>query len=231
MISFAPLYPVLYHWLKPMFPSCLWCGNEESKALALTFDDGPSWEYTPQLLEVLGKYQVTASFFCLGVCVERYPEIAQQIIAQGHFIGLHGYQHQSFTSLSKEAIKESLAKTQETISQISSLTREQLIYVRPPNGLFTPEILSQLQADNYRVVMWSVVSEDWRSPGIEIVKKRIFSQIHNGSIIVLHDGYYGGKEVAQISADLIPRLLDQGYYFLTVEQMWQDKFFSENNLP
>jgi peptidoglycan/xylan/chitin deacetylase (PgdA/CDA1 family) len=71
--------------------------------------------------------------------------------------------------------------------------------------------------------MWSVVPEDWVSPGVEVVVKRVLTQVQNGSLIVLHDGYHGGQDVTQIAARLIPQLLLRGYKFVNINQLWQLK--------
>ena len=99
-MQFAPLYPVLHRILHPLFPGCLWVGNSTDRTVALTFDDGPHPEYTPQLLQVLDRHEVPVSFFWLGVCVARSPALARAIFERGHWIGLHGYTHRSFPLLS-----------------------------------------------------------------------------------------------------------------------------------
>ncbi len=218
-MQFAPLYPILYPILKRTFPNCLWSGSPQRKAIALTFDDGPHPKYTPQLLEVLNRYHITASFFWLGACVKAAPTVAREVYQRGHWIGLHGYHHRSFPLLKPEALKESLEKTQETISQACQLEPKHLRDVRPPNGLFTPQTLKLLHQWQYRPVMWSVVPEDWVSPGVEVVVRRVIQQVQNGSLIVLHDGYHGGEDVAQTTDRLIPQLLQQGYKFVTIEEL------------
>ncbi|MGF1478840.1 MAG: polysaccharide deacetylase family protein [Cyanophyceae cyanobacterium] len=220
-MQFAPLYPVLYRILKPAFPLCLWSGAEDRRAVALTFDDGPHPQYTPALLEVLNHYQVRGTFFLLGDRVRRYPDLARKIAQQGHWIGLHGYTHQAFPFLSQAALSQSLLATQAAIAQACHIPPRQVCDVRPPNGLFTPQILRQLRAEGYRIVMWSVVPEDWVRPGIAAVQRRVLSQLHNGALIVLHDGSCGGQDVVQTCAALIPQLLARHYRLVTVAQMWQ----------
>ncbi len=221
-MQFYPLYPLLYPILKSSFPKCLWRGNPNSKAIALTFDDGPHPQYTPKLLKVLDHYQIKASFFCLGVCVERNPHIAQQAYSHGHWIGLHGYYHHNFPLLSPTELKQSLEKTQTAIHNACNLQPEKVRDIRPPNGLFTPQILQLFHQWNYRPVMWSVVPEDWVRPGIPKVVCRVMKNIENGSLIVLHDGAYGGQDVAEIAEIIIPKLLHQGYYFVTIDTLWQE---------
>lgn len=216
-MQFASFYPLLYQILKPAFPNCLWSGATDKKAIALTFDDGPHRDYTPPLLAVLERYQVRASFFWLGSCVERNRDLAREVKERGHWIGLHGYDHRSFPLLTPVELKESLVRTQNAIAEACQLNPEQVRDVRPPNGLFTPKILTLLHQWNYRPVMWSVVPEDWVSPGISLVNQRILQQVTNGSLIVLHDGYCGGRDVAKITDYLIPQLQQQGYYFVTLD--------------
>ncbi len=227
MMQFAPLYPVIYKILQPSFPKCLWSGNSDTKAIALTFDDGPHPQHTLQLLEVLDQYQVTASFFWLGVCVERSPAIAREIWQRGHWIGLHGYDHRSFPGLSPEELQQTLQQTQLAIAQACDLDADyvynQIRDVRPPNGFFTPQTLAYLEQWNYRPVMWSVVPEDWVRPGVSVAAQRVLRQTQNGSLIVLHDGYCGGEDVAATAAQVIPALLEQGYHFVTVDQLWQQR--------
>jgi peptidoglycan/xylan/chitin deacetylase (PgdA/CDA1 family) len=224
-VQLAPVFPLLYKVLKPAFPKCLWSGRSDNQAIALTFDDGPHAVHTPPLLEVLDYYQVQASFFWLGICVQRFPQTALKIWQQGYWIGLHGYDHRSFPQLSTPALQQTLVTTQQAIAQSCQIDLAEVQHrirdVRPPNGLFTPRTLSDLERWNYRPVMWSVVPEDWVRPGVEVAVARILKQVQNGSIIVLHDGYNGGEDVAAIAAQLIPILLQQGYQFVTINELWQ----------
>ncbi|MBS9390394.1 MAG: polysaccharide deacetylase family protein [Dolichospermum sp. WA123] len=218
-MEFAPLFPLVYRLLQPTFPHCLWCGNSNGKTIALTFDDGPHPQYTPQVLSVLKRYNITASFFWLGNCVNRFPDIAKTVSEQGHWIGLHGYEHDYFPLLSPTQLKQSLEKTQIAIYNACNLSPEKVRDVRPPNGFFTPQTLHLFQQWNYRPVMWSVVPEDWVHPGVNVVVNRVIKQVKNGSLIVLHDGYFGGKDVAETINILIPRLLQEGYEFVTVDSL------------
>ncbi|AFY30912.1 polysaccharide deacetylase family protein [Calothrix sp. PCC 7507] len=219
-MQLAPLFPIIYKILQPTFPQCLWRGDSNDKAIALTFDDGPHPQYTRQVLTVLERYQIQASFFWLGACVQRSPTIAKEICDRGHWIGLHGYDHRSFPMLSPIELKESLEKTQTAIYHACNLAPNKVRDVRPPNGLFTPKTLELFQQWNYRPVMWSVVPEDWARPGVTTVTKRVLQQVQNGSLIVLHDGAFGGQDVAATIQILIPQLIQKGYQFVTVDTLW-----------
>lgn len=120
---------------------------------------------------------------------------------------------------SAQELQESLTKTQTAIYRACNLEPHQVRDVRPPNGLFTPYTLKLFQKWNYRPVMWSVVPEDWLRPGINIVAHRVMKQVKGGSLIVLHDGYVGGEDVAMTLKILLPQLLEQGYKFVTVDSL------------
>lgn len=229
-MQLAPFYPLVYKVLKPAFPNCLWAGSLAQPTVALTFDDGPHPQYTPQLLEVLDHYGIVASFFWLGVCVNRAPDVAKAVYQRGHWLGLHGYDHRMFPRLTPGELKQSLRKTQDAIANACQLdlsyVQTNVRDVRPPNGIFTPQTLKYLQQWNYRPVMWSVVPEDWVRPGVSVVVERVLRQVRNGSTIVLHDGACGGQDVAQTAALAIEKLLRQGLKFVTVEQLWQQTRYS-----
>jgi peptidoglycan/xylan/chitin deacetylase (PgdA/CDA1 family) len=220
-MQLAPLFPVIHSILKSAFSGCLWTGNIHRREIALTFDDGPHQQFTPQLLKVLDQYKIQASFFVLGCCVDRHPEVAREICDRKHWIGIHGYQHISFPKLKPQELKQSLEDTQKAIAKASNLNPNSIRDVRPPNGIFTPQTLKLFKQWEYRPVMWSVVPEDWVRPGVATVVDRVVEQTGNGSIIVLHDGYCGGEDVAASAAKIIPLLLDKGYNFVTVDRLWQ----------
>ncbi|MDY7013644.1 MAG: polysaccharide deacetylase family protein [Cyanobacteriota bacterium] len=221
-MQFAPTYPLIYRLLSPTFPTCLWSGSRDRAEIALTFDDGPHPKYTPQLLDVLDRYGVQASFFWLGACVARSPDVARAVYQQGHWLGLHGYDHRSFPRLSPGELQLSLRRTQDAIARSCPLAPDSIRDVRPPNGLFLPKTLKLLHQWNYRPVMWTVVPEDWVRPGVERVVRRVLAQVGNGAIVVLHDGACGGVDVAHTTAALLPLLLERGYHFVTIDRFWSD---------
>ncbi len=223
-----PLYPPLHWGLKHLFPQCLWeltdpslpeqTDRDHSPKILLSFDDGPHPDYTPALLDCLKRWKIQANFFLLGEQVERWPQIVRAIMDQGHHIGLHGYRHISFPQLSSIDLQKSLRRTQQAITDASGSHQDPAAIrdVRPPNGLFFPQTLDHLCRWGYRPVMWSVVPEDWVLPPISVVIQRILDQIYPGAIVVLHDGPFGGSQVVATVDQLLPRLLDQGFEFMTL---------------
>jgi peptidoglycan/xylan/chitin deacetylase (PgdA/CDA1 family) len=242
-MQLAPLYPLLYRALKPAFPTCLWSGPTIGPSIrptlgpaaglhpsanlrpqvALTFDDGPHPRHTLELLEVLAQYAIRASFFWLGIGVERFPAVAQAVVAQGHWIGLHGYDHKMFPQMSASELQGQLARTRSAISQTCQIPVTRLIDVRPPNGVATPQTIRRLTSWGYRSVMWSVVPEDWLRPGVAVASGRILRQAQPGSLIVLHDGAAGGEDVAATAALVIPQLLARDWQYVTVDDFWKQR--------
>ncbi|WP_309494293.1 polysaccharide deacetylase family protein [Phormidium yuhuli] len=224
---FAPLYPHLYRVLAPMFPDCLWSAEPEQPLVCLSFDDGPHPQYTPQLLEVLEHLGVTANFFWLGAAVRRYPDVAREVFRRGHWLGLHGDTHRAFPQMRPEALQASLSATQAAIANACDRpldwVQTHVRDVRPPNGLFTPKTLQLLHSWQYRPVMWSVVPEDWRCPGVQRVCDRIMKQVEPGSLIVLHDGSYGGQDVAQTTLTIVEQLQTKSYQFVNIQELWHLK--------
>jgi peptidoglycan/xylan/chitin deacetylase (PgdA/CDA1 family) len=184
--------------------------------VALTYDDGVHPQFTPPLLEVLAAEGVVGNFFLLGQQVAAHPQLVRQVWHQGHWLGLHGYQHRSFPRLGAAELRSQLIQTQGLLAQATGEPSEAFRALRPPNGIVTPQVMTRLRDWGYRVVMWSVVSEDWRSPGVDTVVHRTLEQVHPGAIIVLHDGALGGQDAAAITAKLIPQLRDRGYSFVSL---------------
>ena len=155
-----------------------------------------------------------ATFFVLGERVQRWPHLARQIRQQGHRIGLHGWQHRSFTQLAPDELQQSLKRSQTTLVAACGGIPDDYRAVRPPNGLFWPQTLADLRRWGFCPVMWSVVPEDWLIPPVSVVVERVLAQVRPGSLIVLHDGVEGGSQVAEVTRQLIPALQERGFEFV-----------------
>ena len=141
--------PFFYRWLSPKYLVCdLPC---KEKIIYLTFDDGPIPEATPAILTILKQYQATASFFVVGDNVRRYPDIFQQVIADGHAIGNHTFHHLDGWKTSPGAYLEDVTRCRDLFT-----TR----LFRPPHGRFTPTQYFLLKND-FRFILWSVLSCDF----------------------------------------------------------------------
>lgn len=207
-------YPWVHQGLKRIFPGCLW--ELGSPHIALTFDDGPHPEYTPKLLDTLQEFGIQANFFVLGEQAQRWPHLIARMAAEGHHIGLHGWQHRSFPTLDPQALRASLRRTQEVLAAATGGIPDTFRQVRPPNGLVTPCTLHHLKQGGFQTVMWTVVPEDWLDLPVSVIVERVMTQIRPGALIVLHDGVFGGSQVSDVIRQLAPLLQAQPWPLITL---------------
>jgi peptidoglycan/xylan/chitin deacetylase (PgdA/CDA1 family) len=153
------------------------------KEIAFTFDDGPNPKYTNELLDLLKKHQIKASFFVVGEEAEKYPDIIFRMHKEGHLIGIHNYVHRSNWLMTPWRVKRDLEKSANIIEGITGTKPK---YYRPPWGMLN--IFDYFTHKDYMIILWSLMVGDWRSKGGS--KKReegILNGVKPGDIILLHD--------------------------------------------
>ncbi|RKR14496.1 peptidoglycan/xylan/chitin deacetylase (PgdA/CDA1 family) [Maribacter vaceletii] len=157
---------------------------EENK-VAITFDDGPHPEFTPQVLELLEKYNAKATFFCIGKEIKEHQAIVSTILEKGHTIGNHTYSHtRNFGFLSTEKVKQELEQTNALVKAI--FNKSMRLY-RPAFGVTNPRIKQAVQDTNLTSIGWSVRSLDTTKRSKNMVVRRITKNLKKGDIILLHD--------------------------------------------
>lgn len=187
--------------------------QEEKKKVALTFDDGPHPQYTPEMLDVLQTCNVKATFFLLGQEVERYPEIVKQIQEGGHLIGNHSYKHEQLSKLTMEQACAQVSRTNELICDITGTYPS---YVRPPFGDWHEKLDCQV---NMVEVLWDVDTLDWSSQNHADIVNKVLKNVQENDIILMHDGYETSVTAAK---EIIETLQKQGYEFVTVDEILFD---------
>lgn len=188
-------------------------GMDDSKKIALTFDDGPHPYYTEQLLDGLKERDVKATFFVLGKHVEEYPELVQRMSDEGHLIGNHTYSHIQLNQANSEDFKEELVKTNKLIE---NLTGQEVQYVRPPYGTWNKKFEKEL---NMFPVLWNIDPLDWSSSNVSGIVQKVKAKAKENAIILMHDEY---KTTVTASLQIIDELKEQGYEFVTVEELLFD---------
>lgn len=188
--------PFFIRWL--YHDSLTWNVKEAVNQVYLTFDDGPTPELTIPILEILKRFRVKATFFLVGENVERYPELFQRIMAEGHSVGSHTYNHLN-------ALNVEEADYLENVEHAARLIPSHLF--RPPHGKIKPSIIKKLK-DKYQIVMWTILSGDF-DPNVNPQKcfENATKKTNSGDIIVFHDNVKARTNVLEA----LPRTLD---YFL-----------------
>ncbi|MCY0892228.1 MAG: polysaccharide deacetylase family protein [Acidibacillus sp.] len=208
--DYVQLYPHVFSYQGP-----------PNKRIALTFDDGPDQRYTPQILSILRKKGVHATFFVLGKNVKRYPNITRQITKEGHILGNHSYNHPSLTRVNHDQL---LWEVKATEREITQLTGKRTRFVRPPYGNLDPTVLMSLGKMGYHVVNWSVDSNDWRSLTKAQVLANIIPHVRPGSIILQHCASGGPQENLSGTVAALPSIIDtlrqKGYQFVTIQELF-----------
>ncbi len=167
------------------FTIALCSGNTNEKVIAITFDDGPNSEFTPQILSTLKEYKVSAAFFVIGKNIKGNETILKQIDSEGHIIGNHSFSHSFFIDFkSNKGFKDELNNT---ANEIYRIIKKRPTLFRPPYGVTTPNLVKATKQLNYHFVGWNIRSLDTTNDNEEIIKKRILKQIKPGAIILFHD--------------------------------------------
>lgn len=157
----------------------------DSPAIALTFDDGPHPDGTPAILDVLAAHGASATFFVLGRCAERWPELVRRIEQAGHLVANHTYDHPCLIGLSPAALARELWRCDRAVRAAGCRTDRLL---RPPFGATDRTACVAAGFLGYRSVNWSVSGEDWRGDSADVVAARIIDEMRPGAIVLLHDG-------------------------------------------
>lgn len=184
--------------------------NFEQPKVALTFDDGPSSKYTPLLLEGLKERGVQATFFLMGKNIEGNEELVRQMQEEGHVIGNHTYNHVQLNRVSEQKAKEEIEKTSNEIYEVTGVYPS---YIRPPFGAWKKNLELSV---TMLPVFWDIDTLDWKTQNVDSVLEIVQSQVEDGDIILMHDGYQSSVDAALKIVDI---LTEEGYDFVTVDQL------------
>jgi peptidoglycan/xylan/chitin deacetylase (PgdA/CDA1 family) len=188
-------------------------GDARYNEIALSFDDGPNEEYTPQVLAKLDEYGVIASFFLIGEQVKAHPELVKKIHDQGHIIGNHSYaHHNNFAISSLKSMTDEIALCQQEIAQKIGQKPQ---YFRPPFGVTNPRIAKAIKQSGLTPVAWNLRTYD-DSKSTQRVIKKLKKNLSGGDIILLHDKHEGIVEILDF---LIPYALESGLKIVPMDKL------------
>lgn len=193
------------------------------KVVALTFDDGPSPLWTPRILIALKQAGVKGTFFMLGEHVEKYPEVARQVAAEGHDIGIHSYRHNSYIYYTKYELENDLKNTEAIIKKVTGLDTK---LFRPPKAWLSKREKKKIKEFGYKIILWSLNSKDWVNFDDKYIVNYLVKNVRPGDIILFHDsggvfGTEGGsrKETVLAIPRLVEKLKEKGYRCISVTEL------------
>lgn len=208
MSLFLPKYPSV---LKLLYPKRI-SRVEDKNAIYLTFDDGPIPEITPWVLNVLEQYSAKATFFCIGENVEKHPEIFRSILEKGHCVGNHTYNHLNGWKTSKAVYIENTEETQQVFTANKFFPETK--FFRPPYGKIMNVQARELVEQDYKIVMWDVISGDYdHSISAEKCYRNVINNAVAGSTIVFHDSEKAFKNLREVLPRVMRYYAEKGFSF------------------
>lgn len=190
------------------------------KVIALTFDDGPWQKTTPEILNILKQNQIKATFFWVGQALQANPDIAKQVVAEGHAIGNHTWNHW-YRRMDEATAKSEIERTSDLIYKTTGV-KTQLF--RPPGGVLNNGLATYAKSQKNAVVMWSLTSADTDPRAKpEVFVKNVVKGAKSGYIVLMHDGGGDRRRTVQALPKIISGLKQQGYKFVTVPELLQMK--------
>ena len=190
-----------------------------SKVVALTFDDGPS-NYTDEILDVLEKYNVTATFFVVGTNLNtKYNNTMARLIKLGNEVGIHGYSHKEFTKIKQSKVVEEIEYTNKLLKGFNIEAK----YIRPPYGSINNKLKKIIE---YPIILWNVDTLDWKYKDALKIYNNSIDDIHDGSIILMHDHYLSSVKALDL---IIPKLQEDGYKIVNITELFSIKNINLEN--
>jgi peptidoglycan-N-acetylglucosamine deacetylase len=201
-----------------------------ANVVALTFDDGPSALYTPQILDILKKNGVHATFFVIGENVEKHPSLVKREVDEGNCVGNHTWSHPLNAPLeTKKQLGGQILRTDSAVFRAAGVHTSLL---RPPHGWESPWMVKNAEALGYDLVTWTVDAKDWRHPASNVIIKQAEHANGKSAIVLLHDGLGLKSDPQQGNTlkalqEIIDDFKSRGYSFVTIEQLVRDPDFEK----
>ena len=158
--------------------------ERDDKVISVTFDASWGGDKTMRILDLLDQYNAKATFFLVGIWVDKYPELVQEIARRGHEIGNHSDSHAHFSQISESQMRQELDSCSD---KIEALTGTRPTLFRPPYGDYNSKVVTLVRAEGYECVQWSVDSLDWKNRGVDDLIKRATTNVQQGDIILFHN--------------------------------------------
>ena len=189
---------------KYLYPSLVWKKNTEQKKIWITFDDGPDKKVTPFLVNLLGKFNIKATFFIIGSRAKKHPELVKLIINNGHKIGNHSFSHLSGYSTKNNKYLQDVEQAKKHIDSD---------IFRPPYGKITPSQIKSLKTD-FKIIMWDIMSWDFKENiSSNKIFRNVMDNVESGSIILFHNNLKSYNNLKKSLELILEKLKEQEYQF------------------
>jgi chitooligosaccharide deacetylase len=199
-----------------------------SRAVHLTFDDGPNPFCTPEVLDVLAQHRVPATFFVIGTYATEHPELIRRMIAEGHEVANHTMTHPDLSRCGPTELHDEVLTASEAIRLACPLASPR--HMRAPYGIWTRDVLAVAASAGLTALHWSVDPRDWSRPGVDAIVNSVLANVRPGAIVLLHDGYPPDEEglpsgstlrdqTRTALAYLIPALQRRGFVIRPLPQL------------
>ena len=179
--------------------------EREDRVISVTFDASWGGDKTMAILDLLDQYNVKATFFLVGIWVDKYPELVKEIAARGHEIGNHSDSHAHFTQISESQIRQELRSCSD---KIEALTGTRPTLFRPPYGDYDNKVVTVTRAEGYECVQWSIDSLDWKNRGVSDLVKRATNNVQPGDIILFHND---SQYIVEALPEVLAYYAEQGF--------------------
>ncbi len=191
----------------------IYCVERDQKMVSISFDAAWGNEDTQQLIDILGKYNVKATFFVVGEWVDKYPESVKALHDAGHEVMNHSNDHAHMSQLSRDEI---IADVNACNDKIEAVTGVRPTLVRPPYGEYDDNVITSIRAAGMEPIQWDVDSLDWKDLAADEITKRVTGKVQAGSIVLFHNAALHTPEALPA---ILETLLGQGYTFVPISQL------------
>lgn len=190
---------------------------DDPPLVALTFDDGPRNTTTGPLLDGLALREVPATFFLVGERIPGNEDLISRMSSEGHQIGVHTFTHIMLRNISKAEFDFQVGQSRALLGELLGAGD---FWLRPPYGIMDETVPEWCGSP---LILWSVDPEDWKYQDEGLVVSSVLNCVKDGDIILMHDIYQSSVDAA---LQIVDRLLDEGYCFVTVEQLMEQRHIS-----
>ena len=201
----------------------IYCVGREDNVVSLSFDAAWGNEDTQQLIDILAKYNIKATFFAVGEWVDKYPESVKALHDAGHEVMNHSNTPPHFTQLSPTQMAAEVNACADTIEAITGVRPD---LFRPPYGDYNDSVVSTMRDEGFYTIQWDVDSLDWKNPGSDAIVKRVLEKTKSGSIILFHNA---AEQTPAALPAVIEGLIARGFSFAPISELiYRDNYYMDH---